>query len=611
MLKIKSLQQRFTIFLLLPTGFLLLVMGFVVFHYARTNILNQWTEGTILKLSIAAHEVDMRLGRPKDLLAAYHSITENYYSKEILDFIVEQLRNMKGVAGVELLLDEKRSRTGMNPRGRELRRSGMYPSGRMSGMWNTSRLVEVTPPHLDIKSGMETVNLIVELHDNGKKIGEIKAAVEFDFLIENIISTKWWRNHQAYLVDESGKILASTEKGEQQIYRAFDELEQINKKRSGAILGPGQPPSKVTGFYKLKQAPWTLIVEAPGREVLGPLISFRSYFVLITIAFVLLVLLVMRISTGRTAARVKAVANAADLLAQGHFSEPFHVQTIDEVGELTHNFNTMMIQLKERAKFKSDLSLASEVQRSLLPKMRPDIKGVDISGRSIYCDETGGDYFDFLTFGGAAKKTVSIVVGDVSGHGIPSALLMATVRGLIRQRASMSGDISKIMEDVNCQVANDVEDSGQFMTAYYGMLDIESKTFNWVNAGHDAAIVYDMKTEVFSEFGGRGLALGLTHPVEYKEQSRQVDEDQIIFIGTDGIWETRNAGGEFFGKERLLQIIKANGAKSAEKIIDAVAQAVSEFRQPMPAEDDLTLVVVKINKLPEEQAEDDFTGSFK
>jgi sigma-B regulation protein RsbU (phosphoserine phosphatase) len=147
------------------------------------------------------------------------------------------------------------------------------------------------------------------------------------------------------------------------------------------------------------------------------------------------------------------------------------------------------------------LNLAKEVQQNLLPKSNLKVNGCDIAGKSIYCDETGGDYYDFI-FNDDAEKKIGVAIGDVSGHGIPSALLMTTVRSYLRQRASLPGSTARIISDVNRQLVKDVEDSGQFMTMLFLTLDTSKGQIEWLRAGHDPGLVYDPDTYAFSDLGG-------------------------------------------------------------------------------------------------------------
>jgi sigma-B regulation protein RsbU (phosphoserine phosphatase) len=187
------------------------------------------------------------------------------------------------------------------------------------------------------------------------------------------------------------------------------------------------------------------------------------------------------------------------------------------------------------------------------------------------------------------------VVGDVSGHGISSALLMTTARAFLRQRAAMPGAIREIVSDVNRRLSEDTRESGQFMTLFYGAIDLRQKIFRWVRAGHDAAFFYDGPSDSFTQLDGGGLPLGVISDVVYEQHQRAIMPGQIIVIGTDGIWETRNPQNEMFGKARLRKIIQDQAQKSAREIITAVFDALNAFRYPLEIKsDDITLVIVKV-----------------
>ena len=220
---------------------------------------------------------------------------------------------------------------------------------------------------------------------------------------------------------------------------------------------------------------------------------------------------------------------------------------------------------------------------------------MDIAGTSIYCDETGGDYFDYLTTDDTAAGQLAVVVGDVSEHGIPSALLMATVRAQIRQRYSQSGGIEQVICDVNRQLAQDVRDTGRFMTLFMAEINRPNGQIFWLNAGHEPAIIYSPESRVFNELAGRGsLPLGITDSCKYKATRQDITPGQIVAIATDGIFETQNPNGEMFGRQRFYDIIRYHASSSADHILEAALEAVENFRKDLPPEDDLTLVVVKI-----------------
>ena len=288
-----------------------------------------------------------------------------------------------------------------------------------------------------------------------------------------------------------------------------------------------------------------------------------------------LVIVLKQVTRGKLGLRVKVTSN-------------------DEIGYVGDVINDMTEGLVERDRMRQSLDLAMEVQQKLLPKDNLKIDGFDIAGKSIYCDETGGDYYDFIVSGAAENRNIGVAIGDVSGHGIPAALLMATVRSSLRQRLSLPGSIDGIITDVNRQLVCDVEDSGQFMTMFYLNIDAANQTLKWVRAGHEPGIFYDSVTGTFEELKGPGVALGVVDGWQYEMQERSgLAPGQIIVLSTDGVWETHNPDGEIFGKQRLNKIISQHAAKKAEEIIDAVIAAVNHFQNDSGAEDDITLIVIK------------------
>jgi len=278
----------------------------------------------------------------------------------------------------------------------------------------------------------------------------------------------------------------------------------------------------------------------------------------------------------------------------GNFDQKIRVTTNDEIGYTGDVINEMTAGLKERDRMRRSLGLAMDVQQHLLPRQDPAVDGLDIAGKSIYCEETGGDYFDYLQAAKNGPGKIKIVVGDVSDHGIPAALLMTTARAFLKQRAARPGKLNQIVADVNRQIASDVEESGQFMTLFFCEIDSRYKIISWVNAGHDPAVVYNGNSGGFDELSGNALPLGVSEKAAYQEYQRKIQPGQIILIGTDGIWESQNSRREMFGKERFRNLIRVHASKPAKAILDAVINGVDEFRQPLEKEDDVTLVVIKV-----------------
>ena len=138
---------------------------------------------------------------------------------------------------------------------------------------------------------------------------------------------------------------------------------------------------------------------------------------------------------------------------------------------------------RQRDRLKHSLDLAMEVQQNLIPSSDPVIKGLDVAGRISYCDETGGDYYDYLHFGPQWPGCLTVAVGDVSEHGIPSALLMTTARALLRQCHERFETLAEVADNTNVQFSRDVEESGRFMTLFLCRVDAEAGELKWVRAG--------------------------------------------------------------------------------------------------------------------------------
>ena len=282
---------------------------------------------------------------------------------------------------------------------------------------------------------------------------------------------------------------------------------------------------------------------------------------------------------------------------KGHFKQKVRVVSNDELGVLGDGFNEMTAGLIERENIRQSLYLAKEVQQTLLPRENPKVEGLDIAATIVYCDETGGDYYDFLETNETHSGNFSLVIGDVSGHGISSALMMATGRAFLRQRSMMPGSFSDIVSDVNRQMSRDFEESGGFMTLFYLSIDPANRSLCWVRAGHDPAIVYDPETDTFDELRGEGMALGVDVEGRYEEFYKTgLKRGQIIVLGSDGLWEARNPQGEMFGKQPIHQIIRRKPRAIAREILTASFNAFNAFLGGRAPEDDVTLVVIMITR---------------
>ncbi|WFS62171.1 SpoIIE family protein phosphatase [Pseudodesulfovibrio thermohalotolerans] len=280
-------------------------------------------------------------------------------------------------------------------------------------------------------------------------------------------------------------------------------------------------------------------------------------------------------------------------LTSGDFGARMNYRAGDERDDLVLSLNEMGPKLKELMHLNRDMEVAEEVQRLLLPGAEPELAGYDISGGIIYCDKTGGDYYDFLNVcsdDGAA--CLAVILGDVSGHGVPSALVMAAARGQLHTLSDIAMAPHERMAVINRVLSRDLDGTGRFLTLFYLQLEAGSDRVQWVRAGHDPAIRYNPAEDAFGELHGEGIPLGVIGDFVYETNQADLEEGEVLVLATDGVWEARNRTGEMFGKQRMLAIVRENAHKNAEGIRLAMMAGVEAF-QVNGQEDDIAVVVVK------------------
>ncbi|NUM33044.1 MAG: SpoIIE family protein phosphatase [Candidatus Brocadiae bacterium] len=246
----------------------------------------------------------------------------------------------------------------------------------------------------------------------------------------------------------------------------------------------------------------------------------------------------------------------------------------------------------EKEKLKQALDIAQSIQKSLLPSSTPKNFPYDLVGWNLSCDETGGDYYDYFELPG---NKLGIAVGDVSGHGIGAALLMATARAFLKALACKSTNIKDVINELNRLLCKDME-GDKFITLFYAELDIKSLALRYVNAGHEAPILYQKGKKSFLQLESTGMPLGMMEDFEYEEEIEiQINPGDILVLSTDGITESMNPDKEQFGLERMASIIQQGINKTANQIIKDCYDEVQKFCAGTPQRDDLTLVVLKFD----------------
>jgi serine phosphatase RsbU (regulator of sigma subunit) len=339
---------------------------------------------------------------------------------------------------------------------------------------------------------------------------------------------------------------------------------------------------------------WVAAVVAPKSDFVGDV--WRTQAVALTAAVAaLLAAVAFAFALARAVSRpVRSMIGFMRRVGDGDLDAKADFGGTREFRLLAGALNRMIADLRDRLRLRHSLGIAMEVQQRLLPAGPPHVDGLDVAGHSTYCDETGGDYYDFLVLDKAAPDVVLVALGDVMGHGVAAALVMAGVRAVLHDRAGAGGSLADLMGRLNRLLAADHQ-GDRFMTLHLSVIEGKTRTMRWVSAGHDAAIVFDPKTDRFNEVGEGELPLGVMDDTAYSEQTAgPFRPGQVIVIGTDGVWEMPDAKGEQFGKERLRELIRAAAAGSAADISRAIRERLAAFQGEAKQVDDVTFVVVKV-----------------
>ncbi|MEO0587383.1 MAG: SpoIIE family protein phosphatase [Planctomycetota bacterium] len=344
---------------------------------------------------------------------------------------------------------------------------------------------------------------------------------------------------------------------------------------------------------------WDIRVVVPEAEFLGPVWRARQRAAGLALVAALVTLAIALVAARGVAVRLGDVMGHVRRVGDGEFDSRIEEADPREWRELTQTLNGMAGELHDFFNTRRALGVAMEVQHSLLPEKMPEVAGLDVFGRSQYCDETGGDYYDFITPDGqgegegGGKERFMIALGDVTGHGVAAALLMATGRAALKASIAIESDLGAIMQGVNVLLAKDARHR-RFMTMMLASIDLETRRVSWASAGHDPMMLYHPETDAFAEPDGASLPLGVLLEEEYETYTHGVVEPgTVLFIGTDGVWESANEDQKLFGKDRLRETIRQHAHKTAQEIGLAIEAAAEAFRGEAPQGDDVTYVVVK------------------
>ncbi len=251
-------------------------------------------------------------------------------------------------------------------------------------------------------------------------------------------------------------------------------------------------------------------------------------------------------------------------------------------------------QLIEKEKLERELEVAREIQLGILPRSLPELPGLEFGARMVPTSAVGGDFYDVIQLG---TGRLGLVIGDVTGHGVPAALLMALTVTLIRVEAERAKSPAEVLLSVNRHLIES-NDSGLFVTALYGSFDPSSLEFVYARAGHPLPLATDASGKAVPLPQGTGQPLGLFDELVLDEGQLSLDPGGSMLLYTDGVTEAVDGAGEFFGTERLSSALQSAATLRPKQICETLWQALVAYQGTVPQDDDVTLVAVGIGNGP-------------
>jgi sigma-B regulation protein RsbU (phosphoserine phosphatase) len=237
------------------------------------------------------------------------------------------------------------------------------------------------------------------------------------------------------------------------------------------------------------------------------------------------------------------------------------------------------------------MQLAQSVQLNLLPQRPPGVMGLDLWAASHPASTVGGDFYDFIL---RPDQSLTFTVGDVSGKGMPAALLMAMTRTVIRNKAKSvpSPTPEVVMGLSNEELYHDFTEVSMFATVFVGQYEPDSRELLYANAGH-SPVIYCPAGGAARLLRADGTAMGILPKSMSADQRLLLEPGDVLVVGTDGLSEAHNAHDEMFGYDRLLEVVESLAVRPAQAIADGLYQTVNNFSAGQPQDDDQTLVVLK------------------
>ena len=362
-------------------------------------------------------------------------------------------------------------------------------------------------------------------------------------------------------------------------------------------------------FYTpLERTNWVMAVILPITDILGPLNSFFTFFGILILIGLAIIALVCYSTVKSVTKPIRMFADSADEIAKGNFlTELPEVKSKDEMFRLRNSFESMKQSLvkqieetkavnEEKGRMEGELQTARAIQMSMLPKQFPPFperNDLDVFAQLTPAKEVGGDLYDFYI----RDEKLFFCIGDVSGKGVPAALVMAVTRGLFRSFSARESNPAKIIANINDAITQRNE-TEMFVTFFLGILDLPSGRLHYCNAAHCPPILFGKEMGLLPIIPN--VPLGIIPKFKFQSQETKLTTNTIIFAYTDGLTEATDSAPALYGEERMLQVAEQLHKQSfitPKEVLHEIENSVKEFVGSAEQSDDLTMLCIQYLRL--------------
>ena len=453
---------------------------------------------------------------------------------------------------------------------------------------------------------------------NDRFLGVATCDISLEWLADLLSSLPLGKEGYAFLVSRNGTYITHPDRRlilKENIFSQAEEQNNPRLRELGRDMVQGKegflPYANVfpgqEGWLLYRAVPatgWSIGIFFPEAELMAKVTELSRKEGLIGLFGFLLLLPVMMFISRSITEPLRKLAETTQTLATGDLDAPLpKISGQDEVANLAGSFSSMRDELKKhiamlqsaataKERIESELRIAQNIQMELVPKTFPpfpDRRDFELYAMMNPAREVGGDFYDFMM---PDPEHLWVVIGDVSGKGIPAALFMAVTRTFIRAFVQEENSPGRVLFRVNEELARN-NDANMFVTLFCGVLHLPSGIFRWANGGHNLPFFLPLDDEPVFLPRTRGALVGAIADLEFAESELTLQAGEALFLYTDGVTEAMNSNQELFGNERTRASLADLRQRDCAGIVDGIAAGLARFVDGAEQSDDITMLIVR------------------